>query len=257
MLGVFEEAKMIKVIGKAFDIMEHLGECAGKPAGLAEISNALDMHPATTANILLSLMNRQYVEQVAPRKGYLLGPAAYRLIAPGTYYRQDLVALVRPHLEELIQTVNETVLLSTLRKGARLTLCQIDSQRSIRVSPDFLFQENVYTSATGRLLLAYLSEVDLKGVLDHLGLPSQKWPEANTLNTLKKELAIIREQGWVCYKNHGGIRGIAFPITSATGHVSVALGLFLPDFRYKGQHRKAILSQMKAKALAISNVWPV
>ncbi len=244
----------IKVIDKALNVLEHLSAQNGKPVGLSEIADALGMHPATTANILLALVERRYVEQVAPRKGYMLGPAAFRLTGRSAY-RHDIVALVRPHLQKLAQDVDETVLLATLREGVRVVLCQVDGRRTVRVEPEYLFQENVYATATGRLLLAHLNRGELDRAITRLGSPAADWPEAASPSALARELAAIRESGWVCSKTPHDVVGIAFPIF-AKDIVVAALGLFLPVFRYEGEHKKNIRALMKQTAADISCAWP-
>ena len=73
---------------------------------------------------------------------------------------------------------------------------------------------------------------------------------------LARELAAIRKRGWVSHQTPGGITGVAFSIAPAAGRATAALGLFLPAFRYKGEHRRAILARMKETAAALSRIWP-
>ena len=48
---------MIKVIGKAFDVLEMLSGDPARPRGLGEIARQLRFHPATCANIMQALVS--------------------------------------------------------------------------------------------------------------------------------------------------------------------------------------------------------
>jgi len=242
---------MIKVLHKGFDILEFLAQTPGKPRPLADIAGQLKMHPATCANIIQTMVRRNYAEQIAPKKGYLLGPALFQITRNGPY-RKDLVASAEPQMIKLAKTVNETVLLATLRLGRRFILSQINGQQQIQVSAQALFQDNVYDTATGRLLLAYSPEHELEKVISEQGLPGKRWPEVKSLTAFKNVLVEIRKKGWVCHFTNEELVGLAFPVWGRENQVIAALGMFLPRFRFKGAHKNAIMKGMSATASAIS-----
>ncbi|MDD5677316.1 MAG: IclR family transcriptional regulator [Kiritimatiellae bacterium] len=242
---------MIKVLYKVFDILELLAETPERPWALKEIAVHLGQHPATCANILKTMVCRHYVEQVAPKKGYLLGPALFQ-ISRQAPYRQDLIAAAEPLMADLAKSVNETVLLTTLRLGRRFILAQINGQQQIQVGPQALIQDNIYETATGRLLMAFLLEHELEQIAQEHGMPGKEWPEAGNPAALKQALADIRKTGWVYHAPNAEVVGLAFPIHDHRQEVTAALGLFLPRFRFKGAHKAAILKRMSTTATAIS-----
>lgn len=243
---------MIKVLHKAFDIFEFLAETPDQPRSLTEIAGRLGQHPATCANILKTMVSRNYIEQVAPKKGYLLGPALFQLSRQAPY-RKDLTAVAEPLMSDLAKTVNETVLLVTLCLGRRFILSQINGQQQIQIGHQVLIHNSIYETATGRLLLAYLPEHELHKIVADHGLPGKLWPQSGTLATLKKLLEVIQKKGWVCHAPNSEIVGIAFPVCDRGGHVAAALGLFLPAFRFKGPHRKSVISGLRRTAAAIGH----
>jgi len=238
---------MIKVIGKVFDIMEMLAEHPAQPRGLGEIAARFKSHPATSANILKELIARNYVEQVAPKKGYLLGPAAYRLVSHGAY-RQDMVSAAKPFMAELAQSVNENVLLTVLRNGQRFVLCEINGCQTVQINSDLLFQNRTYATATGRILLAGLDKSGLKAIVQRIGLPGPAWPDIKSLGNLEQALARIRARGWLCVDLPDDAVGLAFPIYQAAGEIVAALGLHLPAYRFKSRHKREIISGLKQTA---------
>jgi len=243
---------MIKVLHKVFDILEFLAKSPERPRALTEIAGGLGLHPATCANILKTMVSRHYVEQIAPKKGYLLGPALFQISLQAPY-RKDLIAAAEPLMATLAKTVNETILLVTLRLGQRFILSQINGQQQIQVRPQALIQDSIYATATGRLLLAYLPEHELEKIVTEQGLPGNQWPEAGEPAALKKALAAIRKTGRVYHHAPGTeLVGLAFPVRNHQNEVIAALGLFLPRFRFKGEHRQKILSGLQKTATAIS-----
>ncbi len=241
---------MIRVLHKAFDILEYLAKEPQRRKKLTEIAGNFKMNAGTCANILKTMVKRGLVDQEKARGGYLLGPMIYYLsrLSP---YREDLVTAAGPVVDELVKKVNETVLLVILRGNKRFTVIQNDGTRSIQLGREMFFQDNIYETATGRLLLSYLGKDELDAFLAEMGLPGSSWPEADSRKKLKIALEKIRRQGLVLHQPSSELIGIAYPV-SENGKVIAALGLFLPAFRFKGAHKAAIIKGMPKAAAAVS-----
>ena len=242
---------MIRVLHKAFDMLELLAAEPAHRKKLNEIAPCLHIHSATCANILKTMVSRNYVDQVTPRTGYALGPMIYQLARQGAY-RGDLTSAAEPLMIALAKKVDETVLLVTLREGKRFIVAQIDGKQTIQVDRNLFFQDTIYQTATGRMLLAHLDEREFKEFIAKEGLPGSRWPEtASSLANLKAALNAIRKRGFACYKTTGEVMGIACPIFEKDKAIA-ALGLFMPAFRFKGAHKTTIMKGMSATAAAIS-----
>ena len=70
---------MIQVINRALNILEILAQEPDKEFGLSEIATAVELNAGTCANILKTLVYRNYVEQSGIKKGYKLGYMVYQL----------------------------------------------------------------------------------------------------------------------------------------------------------------------------------
>ena len=241
---------MIQVLHKAFDILELLAAAADRPKGLRQIADALGLHQATCANILKTMIHRGYVEQVAPKKGYLLGPMAYYL-AGSRPYRRDLLKAAEPAMAELAKDVHETVVLITLYQCKRFMLCEARGDQDLQVRSDIISSDEVYETATGRLLLAYLPPEQLKAFVTMRGLPTDAWPEAQSQTGFEVALEDIRKAGKVVNVCKPQVAAAAFPIRDGEA-VTAALGLYLPRFRFKGSHRKRVLASLEKSATEIS-----
>ena len=241
---------MIQVLERASKILDFVADELEEPKSLSAIAAHAGLNPGTCANIVKTLCAHDFLEQVDRKKGYVLGARVYYLARNGPY-RRDIVRAAEPLLSRLVAEVQETALVVTLHQGKRSTLLQMDGNQVITVRNDFLLNENIYNTATGRLLLAFLSGAELESFLKMRGMPDNKtWPEATTLKKFKECLNKIRKQGMVCYAKSEVI-AVAFPIRQE-GRVIAALGLFLPEFRFKGKHKDLILKRMKETAEQIS-----
>lgn len=175
----------------------------GQPVSLTEISDELELNQATAANIITTMVSRGYIEHIGKKKGYRLGPAAYRLTNE-IPYEQDLVIAAREVMEELTAKVNESCILGVLRNNKRYILHAVNAVQEVQVQ--LHSERNIYETATGRLLLAYLSEKDLGRFIQHSGLPdAMLWPEAHTKARLEDTLKSVKNsrntEGGACWKN--------------------------------------------------------
>jgi len=241
---------MIRVLHKAADIMRCLADDPGRRKKLNEIAVQLKMNAATCANIMKTLVRCGFVDQEKVRGGYMLGPLVYSL-ARRSVYRGDLVGAAEEPMAELVRKVNETVVLVILNGRERSILIQINGNQSVQIGRDLFQKDNVYQTATGRLLLAHLNENSLRLFMAEQGLPGSDWPEASSLPGLRKALEAIRRRGWECHKAKGDVMALAYPIRE-NNKVVAAVGMFLPVFRFKGGHKAAIMKGMASTSAAIS-----
>jgi DNA-binding IclR family transcriptional regulator len=238
---------MIQVIQRAFDVLEHLARSDGRTCRLGDIARAAELNPATCARILGTLLTEGYVEQEGRRQGYRLGPMAY-VLAGHAPYRRDLVAAAEPAVRRLADATGETALVAVLQNNTRYTICRVDGRHDIQVSSAVVLREEVYPTATGRLLLAHLPEDRRDDFIARAGLPSaDAWPGAHTRSRLLAALQQLRSESTVIVTTPTRIVGIARPIREAD-RVIAALGLYLPADRFKGAHRQSILKAMETVA---------
>lgn len=242
---------MVKVLIKAFDILELAAQRNGQTISLPEISETLQINQATAANINKTLVARGYLEQVGKNKGYRLGPAAYRLTKDESY-GQDLVDAARKEMEALTAKLNESCLLGVLRNYKRYVLHQVSSGHEIQVQSPV--DRNVYETASGRLLIAYLSEKELEYFVAQNGLPKPElWAEADTFEKLQEAVRKIRKKGIVItHLKDRHVRGFAVPIF-AQDKVVAGLSVFMPEYRCTVARQKEIILALKASSKQIEH----
>ena len=241
---------MVQVVIKAFDILELVAQRNGQPISLTEISGELQLNQATTANIIKTLVERNYLEHIGKKKGYKLGPASYRLTNE-VAYEKDLVDAARDVMQELTEQLNESCILGALRNYKRYILHMVNSDQDIQVRINS--ERNVYETASGRLLLAYLTEKERERFLQANGLPDPAfWEEATTMDGLNSALEQIKvEAVAMTHFKHTHLVGFAVPVLKDKVVVA-GLSTFLPEYRYSASRKKEIVRALQSVALVIS-----
>lgn len=241
---------MIQSVHRALDILEYLARQPEQPIALGQIAEGLGLNSATCANLIKTLVTRSYVEQAGPREGYQLGPMAHYLVREGAYCR-DIVSLAEPMLADLAQELGENLVISRLHQARLFMLAEAHGDQALQVRRDLLLVDDAYLTANGRLLLAYLDEPGLSAFLRAKGLPGKAWPTAADEEHLRQQLGAIRKQGHYDDLSPQGLVRAAYPVWQR-GKVVAALGLYAPEFRFKGQKRVQGLARLKRAAEEIS-----
>lgn len=239
---------MIQVLHRAFDIIELISSDNTKMWSLGEIASTLALNNATCANIIKTMVTRNYLEQQGPKKGYKLGYMAYQIIGNNPF-EERLKRAATNAMERLGNKINETNLLAILRKNNRVIVHQVHAEHDLMVRSST--EKDAYNSASGRLLIAMLNGEEQDIFIEKYGLPdSTVWPEARTEKDLKKELQIIREQGYARQKTTSHILGIAHPIKNK--NITIAsLSVYLPISRINNQIEIRILDALRDTVIRI------
>ena len=241
---------MLLTVKKALDLLTVLSERPEEPQSSGVLAKKVNMHPSTCSVMLKSLVKYGLIAQNGKRQGYTLGPMVYFLARNGPY-QKHIVLAAEPVMRRLVNEFQETVLLAALNQKSRILLSVIEGNQEVRISRTHLFLDDIYQTATGRLLLAYLTPEERQAWIVNLGWPGAFWPEADSKQGMDKALARIRAQGYAVDQSHRQSVQLAFPIRQ-DDKVVAALGMPLPAFRFARKRRKAIMQSMKKAADDIS-----
>lgn len=240
---------MIQVITRALDILEFVAQHGKEPVQLIKIAENAGLSQPTTANIVKTLVTKNYLEQVGRKTGYRLGVGAYQLTG-NLSYNQNLILAAKDLMEELTHQLNETCLLGVLRNNKRYILHVVHSDQDLQVRTRT--EAEIYYTATGRLLIAYLTQKELDNLIQAIGLPSAEvWPGVQTREALEKALQKIRKEEFVQTLNAKHIVGFAIPIYKNKQVIS-SLSVFLPESRFSTTHKEKIFKLMHRTAKKIT-----
>lgn len=221
---------MIQVVNRAFDILEYVASDPGRPIGLGEIAAAVNLNQGTCANIIKTMVARRYLDQVGAKKGYCLGAKAFQLTG-NTAYRKDILEAARGEMERLTRHLDESCLLAVLQGDQRVIIHRVLCDQPLQVQT--ADEKHAYDAASGRLLVAMLSDGELEKFVGKYGLPAAAvWPEASTSPKLKEQVEKIRATGYAWQESQRQVVGYALPIRRRD-EVVASLSVYLPAYRQK------------------------
>lgn len=240
---------MVLVIVKAFDILEFVAQEPGRAHSLTEIAETMQMNQATCVNILKTLVEKNYLEHLGRKKGYRLGPMAYNL-TNNLSYSQDLVLVAKDIMEDLTHRLNETSILGVLRNQKRFIVHLVNSDQDLQVRSRT--ERNIYETASGRLLLAFMPVKERENLINTIGYPSPEiWPEATTFQSLESELGSIQANELSVTRSKTHIIGLAVPV-HRHNQVIASLSIFLPEIRFSDDRKKEIEAELRNAAQLIT-----
>lgn len=242
---------MIQVIHRALDILEFCSRHPEQVYSLTEIADATKLNHATCANILKTLVTRNYVEQMGYKKGYRLGRMAYYL-TDNFSSRTSITKIAKPIMKELCELLNETVIIAIYNKHShkRIVLHSEYTYHELQVRSNK--EKDAYDTSTGRLIMAYLNKEDQEMIANKFGFPPASiWKEASTKDAFFLELDKIRTKGIAFQISASHVVGIAVPVFYEN-KVIASLGIYLPDVRFVGDLKKMIIEKLTDASIQLS-----
>lgn len=239
-------------------VPEVLLALAAKRGGssLAELSTQLEV-PKTSLHRLLHTLER--AGYLAHQAGlYMLGPASFHLAtlvgkaAPSTAFP----ACARPVIEWLAQKTHETVLLGVLsdRKTEIVYVDVIDSDASVRFTIPIGDRRPLFSAASGKAVLAFLSRVEQQTYTDNTEF-TRFTPDTTKKKELPGLLREVREKA-VAFDRNGKVVGasaIASPVFDGDGKVFASVSVAGPTERME-THRLQIEPLVRKAGERISRV---
>lgn len=236
---------MIQVLNRAIDIIELISKDNTKAFTLSEIADELNLNHATCANIIKTMVTRNFIEQVGHKKGYKLGYMLYQIVGDNSF-ESKLKLAAEPYMTHLTATLAETCLLAILKGRSRLVVHEVQAEQDLMVRS--VKEKDVYNSASGRFLVASLTDDDREAFVEKYGVPSKDiWMEASTPNGLKRELERIRAAGYVKQTTKSQIIGLACGVRE-NGRVIASLSVYLPVSRMTEGKELEIMEQLEKAA---------
>ena len=221
---------MIQSVERALAILVLVADGKGAPVSLKEISERTGLHRSTCAHLLETLAETGFVHQISRNEGFVLGAYAYYLTRYRVF-RQELLQVCNPVLQWLHRQTGCTALLAILESQEKFNISCFEQEDGLLHARGELFLGNLYTSATGRVLLAHMPDASAAALVRKVGLPPEAvWREAQSLPQLLAELAQIRKREYIRVDAVvDGCPGAQYGAYVAREHEpGAAVGLFLP-----------------------------
>jgi DNA-binding IclR family transcriptional regulator len=153
----------VPALEKGLDLLEALA-ARPEPLSQADLARAVGRSPSEIFRMLACLERRGYVVKEESSGRYRLTLRLFELAHTHTPVDHLLHAAEGP-MREVARRIRESVHLSVLSDGKLLVLSQVESQNRTRVSVEVGAKFPVVRTASGRILLANLSQEELKETL--------------------------------------------------------------------------------------------
>ena len=243
----------IRSVEKALALLDVLlfDDIGGQGRSVSELAQGQGFPVNTTHNLLKTMVGCGYVGRTADGR-YVGGSKARQIGRRNRGLNPEVGEAIERVMTDLANELQEAVVMTTLINGRRLVISRMRSQHPIQV--DARFEDHLYSTPTGRVLLAFSEESERSAAVVHEGLPGEVWDGLETREDLEAACAKIRKQGGVHIQSaNGDIISFARPVFDGRGRFVGALGTYAPTFRTPGPRRKAMEKALMAAAKAISD----
>lgn len=205
---------MIQSVHKAVVILELLADYYPKTVCLSDICLKTGIHKSTCVHILNTLAEDDLVTR-SEYGYYTLSTGCFYITRFGKYDRER-IRICRPVMEWFRKKSGETVLIAQIHNGKKYIIDHLIGEFHLKSKGQYIILDDIYRTASGRLAMAFLSDEQLRNVVQKNGMPkSPDWEEFQNIGELKKELAAIKESSWCKTVNQGSERcviGYATPL---------------------------------------------
>ena len=206
---------MIHSVQKAMQILTVISDQRGEPVTMKEISEKISLPRPTCAHLLATLARDGYVRRISHTLGYTLGPATYYLSRYGRY-EKDLVTLARPVMRWMEHQTHATIVLAVIENRQKYIIECFDNEQKIFSEQSLIRADDIYRTATGRVILAQMDREAVKAVWETNGIPNEDWEDIKSYEELLDALAEIKKQGVVVTggspRKEDAAKGFACPI---------------------------------------------
>jgi IclR family pca regulon transcriptional regulator len=210
-------------LAKGLAIIETFGQTCTQLT-VSEAARATGLSRATARRCLLTLTELGYLTHDG--KNFRPTPRMVRL--GGSYARTDpLPRLAQPHLLAARQELGESVSLAVLEDGAAVFVARAEVERIVSAGVRIGVRLPACSSATGRVLLAALSDAELDVYLADCRPEARTERSVTDLDEIRRRVVAARSRGVAVTDEELelGMRSMATPVKDAQGTIRAALSV--------------------------------
>lgn len=247
------QLRRIAVIKKAVDLLR-LFSHESPTLTFAEIQKRSGLKKTTAYRLLLTLEETGLLERDPETRGYRLGVALFEL-GSVVMSQMELRKLSRPVLERLARETGETAYLLVRDGYEALCLERVEGTRFLRsLFLDVGKRMPLHMGAGPRVLLAWCSSQEVDEVISVKGLVA--WTP-NTIvdpEALRKDLALVREQGYALSLEDvtPAAAALGMPVFDHRGQVVGAISISGLYLHFRGSQLQEYLNHLRLASNELS-----
>ena len=219
-------------LDKALSILELIVD-QGRDLSVMEISQKLEMSKGTVHRILATLKARRFCYQDNRTKMYGLGVRTLE-IGAASKKEKFLRKVMSPFLIELYGKCGETVNVAVLEYSEIRYIYRLESEEMLRISAPAGARFPGYCAATGKVLLSYLSDDDIKRIYGReTKLKKLTNNSIGSIDALIEEINKVRVDKFAIDDEETllGVYCVAAPILTSNGLCVAAVSISAPKNR--------------------------
>ncbi|NKE37206.1 IclR family transcriptional regulator [Natronococcus sp. JC468] len=201
--------RRVKTTDTVLEILNALQSLNG--ATLAELTGELKFAKSTIHSHLATLESNEYVLRSGDEYELSL-----KFLEHGMFVKNNraIARMGGPILEELAAETGEVAWIIVEEHGKAVYLDKAMGERAVQTHASIGGRARLHHLATGKLILAYLSEERVEEIIDRHGLPKLTPNTITDPNELRAELDRIREEGIALNNKEtvDGVRAIGAPV---------------------------------------------
>ena len=241
-------------LDKALSILE-LVINRGRDLSITEISRELSMMKGTVHRVLNTLVARKFVQQNSKTKMYGLGVRTLEIGVDSKRERFLRIAMA-PFLMELYETCGETVNAAVWEYNAIRYIYRLESEELLRISTTAGARFPGYCCATGKVLLSYFSNEDIRQIYS-LNKSLKKYTQSTiaSVDELIREIEKVRVRKAAVDDEEAllGVYCIAAPVLNSRGECVAAISISAPKNRVTANTREMLAKLVSETARKISS----
>jgi DNA-binding IclR family transcriptional regulator len=184
----------IKTADRTLDLVELFAR-ERRPLSLSEMAELIGIPVSSAHGLVKTLQERRFLYEISRKQGYF-PTRKLALLAESITSAMPLLATLEPHLSQLREITNETVVLGKQQGDSVTYLDVFECNQSVRFSPVIGEGKPLHSTASGKAILASLPLPEFEKFLQRATL------ERHTANTitdaaqLRQEIDAGRPRGW-------------------------------------------------------------
>jgi DNA-binding IclR family transcriptional regulator len=224
-----EDKYNIRAIERALSVLDAFSRERRK-LSLDELTRFTGLSKPTVFRILSTLQSRRYVLLDKGDGRYRLG-SVFLTLASSVHGSLNLGVITRPHLVELRNRAQATILLGVLLEDRLVYLDRNEGRGPVRLADDIgLRRDPPHFGMLGMTLMAYLDPSEEERLLREFPLTPHTQRSVTDIDLFRQRLQEIRERGYTVEFGEAidQVWGVAAPIWNSAREVVAAVGAALP-----------------------------
>jgi len=218
----------------------------------SEVAKQSGLPVSTVHRFLANLENAGFLAYASTGK-YHLGISSFS-IGHAALAQLDIRRLSLPYLQALNRKTRETIHLTVRNGFSAVYVEKLDSPEKLRIFSHIGASVPLYCTAVGKVMLAYLPQEELDGILQQTELRRLTPSTISDPGELRRHLQRVRKNGYAfdLEEHEAHIRCVAAPIWDPCGAVNASLSLTAPVVRMALPRLRELAPLIQEAGLRIS-----